>query len=162
MLVPGFEEALPHIAKASEIEINLRGNFAPRVAGDQGEIAHTGDAGQSFATETKRADADDVAHSLDLAGGVAFKRQQGVVGTHTYAVVAHLDHVFAAIIHRHRDLRGAGVDSIFHQFLDHRGRPFDDLAGGNLVAHIVGQNVDYVHVQYLKMEPLVNSRMREL
>ena len=29
-------------------------------------------------------------------------------------------------------MRGASVDGVFEQFLDHAGRPFDDLAGGDL------------------------------
>ena len=41
-----------------------------------------------------------------------------------------------------RDAAGAGVDRVLDQLLDDRGRPLDDLAGGDLVGEVRGQPVD--------------------
>jgi len=158
----GVGGGLSHIAQTSEIEINLGGDFAGCIAGDQSQVANAGDAGQCFAAEAQGADADDVSHGPDLAGGMSFKGQQGVVGAHAAAVVADLDQVLAAILNSHRDLCGSGINGVFHQFFHHRGRPFDNFARGDLVAYVISQNMDSFHFQYLKIEPLVNSRMIEL
>ena len=42
----------------------------------------------------------------------------------------------------HVDARGAGIDGVFHQLLDHAGRPLDDLAGGDLVDQGLGELTD--------------------
>ncbi len=43
------------------------------------------------------------------------------------------------------DAGRAGVERILQQLLDHRSRPVDDLAGRDLVGHLVGKYVDAAH-----------------
>ena len=40
------------------------------------------------------------------------------------------------------DAGGAGIDRVLDQFLDHRRRPLDDFAGGDLVDEGVGKLAD--------------------
>ena len=54
---------------------------------------------------------------------------------------ASLEH-FAAFFQIDVDAFGAGIQRVFDQFLDHRGRPLDDLAGGNLVDQGIGELAD--------------------
>ena len=48
------------------------------------------------------------------------------------AVVGDRDALDAAFLEPHGDLRGAGVERVFQQFLDHGRRALDHLAGGDL------------------------------
>ena len=58
------------------------------------------------------------------------------------AVVAHADQADAAFLQVDLDAARAGVERVLHQFLDHGRRPFDDLAGGDLVDQGVGELAD--------------------
>ena len=49
------------------------------------------------------------------------------------AVVAHAHQADAAALDVDLDALRAGVEAVFDQFLDDRGRPLDHLAGGDLV-----------------------------
>ncbi len=45
----------------------------------------------------------------------------------------------------HFQTRRAGIQRVFNQLLDHRRRPLDHLASGDLVGNPVGQNTDSRH-----------------
>ena len=47
--------------------------------------------------------------------------------------------VQSAALGRNVDPRRPGVDGVFHQLLDHARRPFDDLAGRDLVDEGLGK-----------------------
>jgi hypothetical protein len=87
---------------------------------------------------------------LDFAGGVAFQAEQGVVAAHAHAVIGHANEAASAGLDFNGQARGLGVQGIFHQFFDHAGRAFDDLAGGDLVGHLLGQQTDAVHLRRAK------------
>ena len=76
---------------------------------------------------------------------MAFKSQQSVVAHHAAAVVGDADQLPPSALDRDDDAAGAGVERILQQLLDHRSRPVDHLAGGDLVGHLVGQYVDAAH-----------------
>jgi hypothetical protein len=76
---------------------------------------------------------------------VALKGQQGVVAVHAVAVVGDADELAAARFDFDADARGARVQGILQQLFDHRSRPVDHLAGGDLVGHLVGKNADAPH-----------------
>jgi len=58
------------------------------------------------------------------------------------AVVADANQLASALLQRDLHAAGPGVETVLDQFLDHRGRPFDDLAGGDLVDEVVRQGLD--------------------
>ena len=64
---------------------------------------------------------------------------------HAVAVVGDADELAAAGFDFDADARGAGVERVFEEFFDHGGRAVDDLAGGDLVGDLVGENADAAH-----------------
>ncbi len=57
-------------------------------------------------------------------------------------VVADADQPDAALLELDIHARGAGVECVFDQFLDHRCGPLDDFAGSDLVDQNLGQLAD--------------------
>ena len=112
---------------------------ALRRAAPQHQPAHFGDRGQGLAAEAQRADAEQVVGLGQFAGGVAGHGQRQLVGRDAAAVVDHADQFQSALLDRHVDPRGPGIDGVFHQLLDHAGRPLDHLAGGDLVDQATGE-----------------------
>ena len=81
---------------------------------------------------------------------MAFEGQQRIVAHHAAAVVGDAYELAPAALDRDHDAGGAGVERILQQLLDHRSRPVDDLAGRDLIGHLVGQYVDAAHcLRYL-------------
>ncbi len=73
---------------------------------------------------------------------MAFQGQREFVLGDAGAVVGDPDAPHAALFELHVDGRRAGVHGVFEHFLEHRGGPFDDLAGGDLIDEVVGEEVD--------------------
>src|ERR1035437_3947552 len=61
---------------------------------------------------------------------------------HAAPIVGNPDPPPAAAIGENVDPAGAGVDGVFHQFLDHARRTLADPAGGNAVDDLFGQLAD--------------------
>ena len=66
-------------------------------------------------------------------------REPRVLGRHPAAVVADEQALDAAAVDLDLDPRGAGVERVLDELLDDRGRPLDDLAGGDPVDHLSGE-----------------------
>jgi len=64
---------------------------------------------------------------------MAFDSQHQFFRAHALAVVGNGNERLAAVPDHHVDTSGTGVDGVFHQFLDHRGRALHHLAGGDAV-----------------------------
>ena len=77
-----------------------------------------------------------IVHAGDLAGGVTGHGQFQFAGGDARAVVLHADAALAAVLQKHVHARGAGIQTVFHQFLDHTGRALHHLAGGDLIAQL--------------------------
>ena len=107
-----------------------------RRAGDQGQAAHRGDAGQGLAPEPQSGDVEEVGLIPELAGGVALQAQEGLLRGHAPAVVHHPQAPAPPLLDLHHQGPGPGVQGVFHQFLDHRGGTQDDLPRGNLGRHL--------------------------
>ena len=121
---------LAHVAAAG---LDFRPAGAFRRAAPQHQPAHFGDRGQCLAAETQRADAEQIVGLGDFARGVAGQGQRQLLGRDAAAVIDHPHHFQPALRDRNVDSRGARIDGVLHQFLDHARRPFDDLAGGDFV-----------------------------
>ena len=117
----------------------LHGIRLPRL---QGETADGSDAGQGLAAETKGLDFHQVPRIPDLAGGMPLQRQQGVLRPHPTPVVEDPDQGTSTPLHRDFDFFRTGIQGIFHQLLDHRGRPFHHLSGGYPIRHHFRQQAD--------------------
>ena len=73
---------------------------------------------------------------------MAAQRQPRLVAAHAAAVVDDADQPPPAALDLDLDAPRAGVERVLDQLLDHRGRPLDHLAGGDLVDHVVRQDLD--------------------
>ena len=95
---------------------------------------HAGDGGdgrQRLAAKAERADIVELRRVCQLGGGVVLKGQAHLPRLDAAAVVrdAQIGDPAFADLYRHGSR--AGIQRVFHQFLDHGRRPFDDLAGGD-------------------------------
>ena len=113
-----------------------------RRARDQREPRHRSDARQRLAAKPQRGDAFQIIQRGDLAGGVPRQRQRDLLRVDADAVVAHADQAAAAALQLHLDARGAGVERVLHQLLDHGRRPLDHLAGGDLIDECIGKKLN--------------------
>ena len=111
-------------------------------ARQDGAVGDRIDGGQRLAAKTHGANRFEVEQAGDLAGGVALERDRQLFAQDARAVVLHRDQAHAAGKEAHRDLGGAGVQRVVDQFAHHRGRPLDDLAGGDLADQFIGQLKD--------------------
>jgi len=80
--------------------------------------------------------------TVDFTGGMPFEGHQHLVIGNALPVVRNLDPLDAAAGYLHRYPVTAGIYSVLHQFLYNRSRPFDYLAGGDLVDQMVIQQPD--------------------
>ena len=69
---------------------------------------------------------------------MALECEREFVARDSAAVVGHADATHAALLELHLDRARAGIDRVLEHLLEHRGRAFDYLAGGNLVDQQVG------------------------
>ena len=122
----------------------------------RGEAADAGDAGNGFAAKAHRRDGGEVLRALNLAGGVTFEAEQGVIAAHAEAVIGHAHEAPAAGLHFDGEAARAGVEGVLNEFLDHAGRALDHFAGGDLVGDVLGEQANAVHV-----ETRENFRRRE-
>ena len=128
--------------------LHLPGLLGVGGARGHGQPRHRADRGQGLAAEAQAHHRLEVFQLADLAGGVARQGQRKVVGGDAAAVVAHPQQLDAALLHLDVDAPGAGVQAVLQQFLDHRGRALDHLAGGDLVGQPRAEQLDaacFVH-----------------
>ena len=95
-------------------------------AGDR-QPAHRAQRGQCLAPEAETVDVQKVA-AIDLGGGMTRQRQRQVFGRHAATVIGHADQGLAPIGQSDVDPSRAGIQRVFHQFLDRRGWAFNHLA----------------------------------
>ena len=114
-------------------------------AGFEGDAGDGGDGGEGLAAETEGGDGEEVVGGAELGGGVAFEGEEGVVADHAVAVVGDADELAAAGFDVDADAGGAGVEGVFEELFDDGGGALDDLAGGDLVGDLIGEDVDATH-----------------
>ena len=110
----------------------------------RGEIqpGHRGDAGKRLTSESHGGNLLQVFERTDFAGGMSLQGQSEFCSRHPGTIIHHANQVFTALFQCHRDVERTGVQTVLHQFLDYRNRPFHHLPGGDLVDEMVGQDVD--------------------
>ena len=99
------------------------------------------DGGERFAAKAVTGDALQVGQAGDLAGGVACQRQRQIVLVDAAAVVRDADQPDATFLDLYVDFCRAGIQAVFDQFLEHRGGPLNNLAGGYLTDQEIGKGV---------------------
>ena len=115
------------------------------LAASERHPCHGGDGGQRLAAEPIARYSFKVIETGNLAGGVARQCQREVVNGDAVAVVGAADQAHAALLQLHVYFCGAGIEAVLDQFLQHRRRPLDHFAGGDLADQQVGQGMDAGH-----------------
>ncbi len=81
----------------------------------------------------------------NLAGRMPLEAQRQFITAHTRTVIHYAYCPLAALLQFDFHPVCTRVQTVFHQFLDHRGRPLNHFAGGNLVNQVVWEWFD-VHL----------------
>ncbi len=126
-----------------DFQLGARGGVGRATAEDQ--PADFGDRSQRLAAKPKRGHAKQVVAVAQFARGMTGHGQRQLVGGDSAAVVRHANQLQPALLNRHVDPPGAGIDRVFHQFLDDARRPLDHLAGGNLIHDARRQLANHCH-----------------
>ena len=102
---------------------------------------HAGDRGhrsQRFAAKAQGAHPLQVVQARDLAGGVTGERKRQLFRLDATAIVAHHNATHTAFFDAQCNPRGARINRVFQQFLDHRGGAFHHFACGDLADQRIG------------------------
>ena len=112
-----------------------------RVPRRDGEMRHRADRGQSLAAEPERADVEQIVVG-QFGGGMALDRERQIVARHAAAVVAHADQPASPAVGDDLDTRGAGIERVLHELLDHARRTLHHLARRDAVDDAFGELAD--------------------
>ena len=123
------------LGERSGVDLDRRSFVRIGAAGRQCEARDGGNRGDGLAAEAERVDLLDIGDVVDLRGGLALQRKDGIVLCHAAAVVLHGDELAAALCDGDGDSPGSGVNRVFHEFLDDGGGALDDFARGDFVRH---------------------------
>jgi hypothetical protein len=106
------------------------------IAGAPGEnsgLRNGSDAGQRFAAESHRGDAEQIIVVDQFAGGMGSERQRQFARRDPPAVVNDADQLPPAVGDLNQNLRRPRVDGVLDQLLGNGSRPLDHLAGGDAI-----------------------------
>ena len=125
----------------------VRADDFPRMGGvrrarGHGDSGYRGDRGQRLAAKAQGTHVFQVVQRGDLRGGVARQGQRQLIFIDAAPVVGDGDAFHAPFFQPHRDLRGARIERVFQQLLDHGRWPLDHLASGDLRNQLVRQGLD--------------------
>jgi len=82
------------------------------------------------------------------------KGYSGILRTHAFAVVDHLNQRPAGFLKTDIHLSCTGIDGVFHQFLDDGGRPLHHFSGCNFIGNGFRQYVySRFHDRYVTRSP---------
>ncbi len=75
---------------------------------------------------------------------MSFKSQTGICFRHTATIINDLDRGASSISHHDTNVTCSSIDSILHQFLNHRRRSLNDFTSGYLVGNGIGKKLNNV------------------
>ena len=137
------------LLRHAALQVQRGAGVCPGGAGEDVQPGHGGDGRQSLAPEAQGADAPQVLTLAELGGGVAQKGGGQLLGGDAAAVVGDPDEAHAAPLELHHHGGAVGVNGVFHQLLDHAGRPLHHLSGGDQVGHVGIQLLNMGHMLLL-------------
>jgi hypothetical protein len=117
------------------------------------------DGRQRLTAEAERHDRLEIIERRNLAGGMALHREGELACRHAAAIIAHADQRAAALFDVDLDARCPGIETVLDQFLDHRRRALDDLAGRDLVDQFTGEESDGHDVRWPRARALLDDSL---
>ena len=73
---------------------------------------------------------------------MAFQTEQDIVLIHAFAIIDDPDKTGSATFDLDLDMVGPGIEAVFQQLFDDGSRALDDLACGDLVDQLLGEDAD--------------------
>src|SRR6478752_3677104 len=131
-----------HRAHAAALAGDLRRLARGVIQRGNAQAGNRADRGQRFAAEPERAHRFEVLKAGDLAGGVPRQRQRQFRRTDAAPVIAHPHQSDPTALDVDLDAARPGIEAVFDDFLDDRGRAFDYLPGSNLIDEFAGKYAD--------------------
>ncbi len=140
----------PHLAHVAALDSEFRTCRSVRTPRAERQPRDRTDRRQRLPTkaETRHA-AVEVGAVAEFARCVLGDRHRKLVAGNAVAVVANANGVDSAGLDANRDPGCPRIKAVFEQFFDHRGGPFDDLAGGNPLDSVAVERFDRTRFGWL-------------
>ena len=158
-LAPGrdVEEEVPHrevgpdragggflVYDLRTLDVYLCAEFFVLRACAECHLCHGCNGGQCFAAEPHGAQGEEVGGLTDFRCGVAFEGTSRIGGCHALSVVDDLDDRLSRVFEQNLNVRGSGIECIFHELFHYGGGTLYHFACGNLVGYGGRENMDDV------------------
>ena len=149
---PGFG----YLLQLGPADLDQRPDLTVVGLGQQFNMGDRCNRRQRFPPESQRSDPVEVNGRLHLTGRMPQKGSRRILSTHPAAIVGDPQIAHAAILNFNRDIAGAGVNRVFNQLLDDRGRTLDHLTRCDQLRHLPRQHIDLWHI-FLSFPRLIQS-----
>ena len=141
----GCATGIAHGDKFSPFDQCFRPGGSSLGPSPQGELRHAGNAGQRLAAEAHGQHGRQIGGRGDLARGVPLERHESVLAIHARTIIGHSKQTGPRPAHFDLKRARPGIEAVFHQLLDHRGRTLDHFASRDLAGHDLGQHAYFTH-----------------
>ena len=111
--------------------------------GFQDQTGDRRDRRKRLAAEAKGLDREQVLRFVQFTRRMPAKTGSSVFRRHSFAIVGDANPFPAAFLHVNRDLSGAGIEGVLHQFFDDRCRALDDFTRSNAIGDVVGERSNF-------------------
>jgi hypothetical protein len=149
---------VPHAAATIANQFTMIDDPAPALSASAraafyGELRYAGNRGQGLAAKTQSGDPFNRLIG-QFGSGMTFQRQGNFCRAHPAAIVGHVDQIEPAADKLYRNCTCTGVDRIFGQFLERRGRTFNHFTRCDPVDEGFGKAANNRHGPILAMKCL--------
>ena len=124
------------------IDLDLRGVRRACWMGGHAQARNGADRRHRLAAEAQSCDGLQVVQRCDFARRMPGDRDRQLLRGNSAAIIAHADQTNATALDIDLDAVCAGVQAVFNQLLDDGGGTLDDLACGDLVDELAGEDTD--------------------
>ena len=111
-------------------------------AGHDRRARDRGDRRDRFAAKAEGAEVIQIVERDDLRGRMPLERHQRAFAAHAVAVVDDRDPIQAAAFDFDADRARTGIERVLDELFDHDAGRSNDLAGGDLIAQLRGQEAN--------------------
>lgn len=139
-----------HSSHAAAENLDLRSLEGFSLTRCKSESRNRSNAGQSLSAKPKRADCRQIVLGSDFARRVSLETQQCILPIHAVPIIHNPDQGASPTLHMHLHVRGASIETVFHQFADDCRRSLHHLTCRNLTGQRVWKDSDLGHLKMTK------------